>query len=206
MGSVERGRWSDAARLAGLALLLTPLTILIHELGHLSVPLVLGLPAELHPTTVLGGAGLGEAPGWMAAAQSGAGPIVTIAMSLGAAYLFARPDRPLWALAAAVAAAHRFVVTTGYLLVRLFLALIGQPYRGTPNFDEHVVAEALGFSPIALALMGTGFLVGFLVWLMRKVSKGRRFLYFLALAAGIIAGHLLWATLAPAPLFTIIGG
>ena len=205
MGSVGRGRWWDAARLAGLTLLLIPPTIFIHELGHLSVPLLLGLPAELHPTTVLGGAQLGEVPGWMVAAQAGAGPAVTIIMTLSAAFLFARRGHPLWALALAVAAGHRFYVTTGYLLLRLLLSLIGRPYGGTPNFDEHNVATALGLPPVALAIAGTIFLFGLLAWLMRRVPKERRFSYVLGLIAGIAAGSLLWEALAPAPLFTING-
>lgn len=206
MRTEHPGHWADAARLAAFALLLTPVTIFIHELGHLSVPLALGLSAELHPTTVVGGAELGESPGWMVAAQSGAGPVVTIVTALAAAFLFARRGHPLWALAAAAAAAHRFVVTTGYLLVRLFLLLIDRPYGGTPNFDEHNVADALGWPPAVLAAAGTAFMIGLLVWLMRRVPKGRRLPYFLALTTGIVAGNLLWVAVAPVPLFTINGG
>ncbi len=140
--------WGETGRVFLFALVLTPITILIHELGHFAVPMLFDLPAQLHPTTVSGGAEPGSgAPSWMVAAQAGGGPLVTVLIALAGGFLFGRDHRRLWALAAAVAAASRILVTTGYLAVRLLLVVLGAKYGGTPNFDEHNIAAALGFPP-----------------------------------------------------------
>jgi uncharacterized membrane protein len=139
------------------------------------------------------------------ALQAGAGPIATIMMSVAAAYLFDRDRRRLWALAVAVAAASRFLVTTGYLIIRLFLLVMGIEFGGSPNFDEHNVAQALGLPSPILALAATLFLFALLIWLLRRVERGRRLIYLLATAGGVAAGFLLWVVLAPVPLMTIAG-
>jgi len=76
-------RWSVAVKLALMAALFTPVTIMIHEFGHLMIPLVFGLPAELHPVSVSGGAGASD-PIWMQAAQAGGGPLLTLVMASAA--------------------------------------------------------------------------------------------------------------------------
>jgi hypothetical protein len=181
---------------------LPSLTLLIHELAHFSVPAVFGLAAELHPLAVTGGARMGEAPGWLAALQAGAGPIASILMGVSAAYLFGRDRRRLWALAAAVAAAIRFLVTTVYLGLRLYFFIAGLRYGGSPNFDEHNAAVALELPNAVFAIPASLFLAALLFWLFRRVERGRRLLYFAALAIGVGAGMILWATLAPVPLLT----
>jgi hypothetical protein len=197
-------RWRAAARLGLLTLLLTPVTILLHELGHFALPLLADLPAQLHPTRVSGGASPGtSAPSWMIATQAGLGPAATVLMSLIAGALFRRDRRQLWALAFAVAAASRFLVTTFYLGLRLVVLALGLPHSGKPNFDEYNLARALGFPSEIAAAIATLFLFGVLFWLMRQVEKGRRLIYFVAMAAGIVAGNIAWAGLAPPVLATL---
>lgn len=198
-----RGRWRDSGKLFGLALLLTPVTILIHELGHFAVPLMFDLPAQLRPTTVSGGAGAGSGhPAWMVATQAGGGPLLTVAMGLVGARLFSRDRRRLWALALAVAAVSRLLVTTGYLGVRLLFALQGRAFSGTPNFDEYNVARALAFSPVIAAGVATGFLVLLLYWLFRWVERGSRLPFAAALTLAIGIGSVAWPALAPSVLAT----
>ncbi len=198
----RNGRWREAAKLALLSFLITPLTILIHELGHFAVPVCFDLPAKLHPTRVSGGAVLGEAPSWMAALQAGGGPLATFAMGLAAAYLYDRRRR-LWALAFAVAAVSRFVVTTAYLGLRLVLFALGRPFPGNPNFDEHNFARAVGIGTELAALGATLFLACLLVWLMRRVEHGRRMLFMLAMAIPIVIANIAWARFAPPVLATV---
>jgi cytochrome bd-type quinol oxidase subunit 2 len=197
------GRWADAAKLAGWTALLTPLTILVHELGHFSIGLTTGLPLELHPTSVSGGAEAGAAADWLVALQAGAGPLMTLAMSLLFAALYSRDRSRLWALAAAVAAASRLLVTTAFLGLRLFLLLLGRPYRATPNFDEHNAARALGLPPLLMAIAATAFLVALYVWLLRRMPQGRRFPFVIALIAGVVVGGAAWTSLPPPVLVSV---
>jgi hypothetical protein len=195
--------WSDAGKLFLLALLATPITILIHELGHFAVALMSGLPAQMHPTTVSGGAAPGSgAPSWMVAAQAGGGPLLTAAMAILAGSLFIGDRRRLWAFAFAIAAVSRLFVTTTYLAVRLLFAVRGTRFGGTPNFDEHNVARALDFSPVVASLIATGFLILILIWLFKRVQRGTRVLFAIALALAITIGNFAWPALAPAVLAT----
>lgn len=203
--ATRRERWTSAGKLFLLALLFTAITTLLHELGHFAVPLAFDLPAELRPTSVSGGAEPDSgAPGWMIGAQAAGGPLVTIVMGLIGGALFARDPRRLWALAFAAAAVSRLFVTTGYLGIRLLFAIQGRQFGGTPNFDEHHIATALGVSPLIVSVVATAFLVAVLVWLFRNVGRGSRILFFVALVAGILIGSVAWAALAP-PVLASIG-
>jgi hypothetical protein len=193
----------DSGKLFLLSLLFTPVTILIHELGHFAIPLIFDLPAQLRPTAVSGGAALGSGhPAWMVAAQAGGGPLLTVAMGSVGGWLFIRDGRRLWALAFAVAAVSRLVVTSGYLAVRLFFAVQGRAFPGAPNFDEHNVAMALEFPPVAAAGVATGFLALVLFWLFRRVGRGSRLLFAAALALAIGIGNVAWPAFAPSVLAT----
>lgn len=203
---IERhGRWSDTAKVAAWAIVLGPATVVLHELGHLAVAAASGLPAQLHPVSVSGGWEQGEANGGLAALQSAAGPAVSVAIALLGALLYARDTRRLWALAAALAAVGRMLVTTLYLGVRLQLAVTGQAYEGSPNFDEHNVATGLGMPPPLIALCATAFLFGIVYWLLRVTPRGRRILFSLALVGGLAVGLALWTMVAPEVLLSLPG-
>lgn len=196
------GRWADAAKLAAWTALMVPLTILIHELGHFSVGLATGLPVELRPTSVSGGAEPGAAADWLVALQAGAGPIVTVVMALVFAALYRSDPRRLWALAGAVAAASRLLVTTAFLGMRLLLLVLGRPFQGTPNFDEHNVARALGLPPMLMAAAASLFLIALYAWLLRRIARGRRLPFVLASIAGVAAGAVAWSVLPPPVLLS----
>jgi hypothetical protein len=196
--------WAEAGRLFLLALILTPVTIVIHEFGHLAIPAFFDLPAQLHATSVSGGAAPGSGnPSWMVAAQAGAGPLLTVLTALAGSYMFSRDRRKLWALAAAVAAVSRMLVTTGYLAIRLVLAVLGVKFGGTPNFDEHHVAVALGFSSVITSMAATGFLALILFWTFRCVERSSRIGFALTLTAAIGLGNVAWPALAPPALASI---
>jgi hypothetical protein len=201
---MKQRSWGEAGKLFLLTLLLTPITILIHELGHLAVPMIFNLPAQLHPTSVSGGAVPGSgAPSWMIAAQAGSGPLVTVLMALAGGFLHSRDRRRLWALAVAVAAASRMLVTTSYLAVRLLVAVLGATFGGTPNFDEHNLAEALGFSPVIISIAATCFLALLLFEMFGRVERSSRTLFAMALVLAIGVGNVSWSTFAPPVLATI---
>ncbi|MDB5694089.1 MAG: hypothetical protein JWO81_3152 [Alphaproteobacteria bacterium] len=205
MAQAKSDPWIAAAKLAFLSLLIMPLTVLIHELGHFAVPFLLGLPAQLHPSSISGGAELNKAPGWMVALQTGAGPLASLLMSLAGAALYGRDPRRLWALALAICPASRFAVTTTYLGARLLFLLEGRFYAAHPNFDEHNFAVASGLPPLLVAAAATLFLFGLIFWLLRRTERRRRIPFALALAAGIAAGATLLVTLAPPVLASFPG-
>jgi hypothetical protein len=198
-----RERWRHSGKLFLLALLFTPVTILIHELGHFAIPTIFDLPAQLRPTAVSGGAGLGSGhPPWMVAAQAGGGPFLTVAMGLAGGWVFFRDRHRLWALAFAVAAVSRLLVTTGYLAVRLLFAVQGRTFSGAPNFDEHNIARALEFSPVTASIAATCFLALLLFWLFRRVERGSRLPFAAALTLAIGIGNVAWPAFAPSVLAT----
>src|SRR3954453_21287024 len=178
----RRSGWSTVGKLALLTLLLTPVTILIHEFGHLVVPLVFGLPGQLHPGSVSGGAALGAQPAWMVALQAGGGPLMTVLMGAGGATLYRRDRHRLWALAFAAAAISRLLVSVAWLGVRLFLLVIGRPYGARPNFDEHALAQACGISPLVTALAAALVFFEIFYWLVRSIERGRRLIYVVTMA------------------------
>jgi len=201
----RHSRWSGLSTLALLTFLLTPLTIVIHELGHFAVPLLSGLPAQLHPTSVSGGAALGTQPAWLVALQEGGGPLMTIIMGAAGAAAYARDRRRVWALAFAGAAISRLLVSTAWLGLRLFLLVIGKPYGGNPNFDEHRVAEALGFSPFVTAVAATLVFAAIFAWLVGRIERGRRLAFTITMAVMVVGANLAWASVAPDPLATTGG-
>ena len=197
MRKTSGGRWADTGKLGLLCLVLTPLTILVHELGHFAVALFSGLPAELHPTSVSGGAAPGSGAPWLlVAVQAAGGPLLTIAMSLAGAIAYKRKKR-LWALALALAASSRIFVTSAYLGLRLLFLTLGRPFGGKPVFDEYSFGRAIGVTPEYVAIAATIFLLGLLYWLFRRVERRRRLPYLLAAAAAIVAGNWLLATYGP---------
>jgi hypothetical protein len=127
---------------------------------------------------------------------------MTVLMALSGALLLRRDTRRLWALAFAVAAISRFLVTTAWLGLRLLLWGLGRPYGGSPNFDEHNLAVTVGVAPELTAAAATLFLSGMLFWFSRQVQSGRRLIYFTVIAAAVVIGNVLWPALAPEVIAT----
>lgn len=127
-----------------LAFLLTPLTIFLHELGHFLLALQSSRPAQLHLTSVSGGATTADAM-WLQAAQQAGGPLITLLLTVAGLIVFKRGGRP-WAFALVVAASSRFATHLGYLGVRALLLAMQKPFGSKPNVDELVFARILGLS------------------------------------------------------------
>jgi hypothetical protein len=123
-------------------------------------------------------------------------------MALTGGFMFVRNPQRFWALAFAVAAVSRLVVTTSYLAVRLLFAVRGVEFGGTPNFDEHNIAAALGFSPVVASIAATSLLILLLVWQFRQVERSSRLLFAPALVLAIGMGNIAWTALAPPVLAT----
>jgi hypothetical protein len=176
-------------------LLLAPLTILLHELGHLLTAMALGFEeAQLHFSHVE----FDEAGG--SPVQVGlvglAGPLVTAAQILGAIAFHRLRPGSRWPYALAVAAASRFLVGVPYTIVSLIVRLQGQRLQ-PPAFDEYRAGEALGWSGDLLLGLSSLMLLVTLVWLARALPRGERLMAWPALLLGTVAGWALWFAAGP---------
>jgi hypothetical protein len=198
-------RWIEAAKLALLAMIIMPVTVIIHELGHFATPLLFSLPAQLHPGSVSGGAELDHAPAWMVALQTGGGPLMSVLMGLGGGALYHRDPRRLWAMALAASAISRFVMDIAYLGARFLFLLEGRVYAARPEIDEYRLAEALALPPPLVSGAAAAFFLGLIWLLLRRTQARRRLPFVLALIAGIALGTNLWFMLAPPVLVSAAG-
>jgi hypothetical protein len=182
------GKWRSSGRLFLFALVLTPITIVLHELGHFSIAVLSGRPAELHLSSVSGGA-LPSDPVWLQAAQAGAGPLVTFLLTLIGLVAYKRGGY-LWAMALAAGAISRVVTDLGYLCIRLFLFAMGKPFAGNPNFDELVFARHVGINDIFASSIASLIMLvtAWLLW--RWTRPGRRAVWLGATILGIVAAYV----------------
>jgi hypothetical protein len=177
-------------------LLLAPLTILLHELGHFLTAMALGFEeAQLHFSHVEFDEAGGRSP-----AQVGlvglAGPLVTAAQILAAmAFHRLRPESR-WPYALAVAAASRFVVGVPYTIIGLIVRARGERLQ-PPAFDEFRAGEALGWSGDLLLGLSSLMVLVTLVWLARALPRGERSAAWPGLLLGTIGGWALWFSAGP---------
>lgn len=176
--------------LAVWAFLLAPLAVLLHELGHWVAGRIMGYEVLLEVGSVSGGAKLGAAPGGDVALQAGAGPAVSVALTLLALAFIRRGSVAPWALALAAAAPVRFLVVVVALVVDLVVAVLGGT-RGIPNFDEYNLAAGLAVPAYPLFLAVVIFML-WTWWFVWKRLPGRRWLSLLSLVVGAGVGLALW--------------
>lgn len=169
----------------GLAALLFPVTVLLHELAHLLVGRLFGFATVLHAASVTGlpeESPYGGAPAGVAMAAL-AGPAATLAL----AGLGVRFRHRAWGLPLVTVTLARFLINLLYMVQQGFVAAkIAAPSKA--SFDEVLAAEALGLPPQPLAALGAAVLVVGVIFLSRQA--GPRGL--LALTAGTVAGMTIW--------------
>ncbi len=185
------GWMSRAVPWAAWSLLLAPVTIVLHEGGHLFTALAVGFP---HPTLHFNSVDPGAADGLPRSAAglaALAGPAVSAALAVGAcAWLRWRAATP-WAAALAVTAASRFVVGVPYTIVNAGALLIGSQLA-PPEFDETKAGAALGWSGDAL-LAGTSLVLAVVLWSVgRGLFRGERVAAWSGLLIGTALGWAVW--------------
>lgn len=180
----------------GWALLLAPLTILLHELGHLLAAIALGFPdPALHFSSISHGDVSGR-PSWQLGVVGLAGPLVTALLVLTGSTLLLRRPRSPFGYALAVAAASRFFVGVPYTISNLIAVSSGRRLD-PPAFDEYKAGTALGWS--GNLTLGTTAAIAILVLLLVafRLPRSERKAGWLGLLAGTIGGWIAWFSLAP---------
>ena len=179
------------ARWAFWALLLTPLTLVLHEAGHLLAGLAFGLPGlQLHFSQVSHG-NIADRSALVLSLVGFAGPLATMALALAGMLwvLFRRPS--IWAFALVIAAASRLALAAPYTILAGLARLRGE--RLPPHgFDEYRAAEALGWSGLSALGVTTAFVAAVLVWLALRLPRGQRFAAWPGLLLGVVLGWVLW--------------
>lgn len=182
-------KWKWVLSLSGASILLVPVGILLHELGHLFTALALGFPnPEFHYGAVSPGDVTKQAQ-WELGAVGLAGPLVTALLTvLGiAAHRVWRFS--VWPFALAVAAASRFAVAVPFSLANVYVRLSGQRLA-PPAFDEQKAADALGWSGELLLGVTSATLLIVVAWLVIKLPY--RWLSLPAILVGVASGWALW--------------
>jgi len=184
-------RLLKALTYAACGVVVAPMTIVAHELGHYVVGLILGTPdLALHYGSVSDTA---REQGFSSArigAQALAGPVVTL-LIMGACALGLRKTVHPVIVAALIAAPIRFAVGVVYLGFSIVAAVQGVP-RGTPNFDEFNAAQALGFPVEPLLIFELAATVLIWWWMARRVEKGHRVSTIPGATVGVVLGIAAW--------------
>ncbi len=180
---------------AAWGIVIAPLTIVLHELGHYLAGLLMGTPdLALHYGSVSDTAAERGFPPVKIGIQALAGPAVTLGiMTVCVFALRKNPDHPVW-LTAMFAAPVRFAVGAVYLYFAAMAAIQGIP-PGQPNFDEFKAAQMLGFSVVPILIAELALTVALWSWAVGRLGKGIRFPALAGTAVGIISGIGLWIAL-----------
>lgn len=173
---MKSGRAAPWLPWIGTAAVAAPLTIVLHELGHLLAAHAFGFPeVALHYGSVSDGAKEAGFPLWQQGVKSAAGPLVSLGIVLACCYGAVRVGPRPWAVAPAFAAGVRSIlIGVAYLVAR-----VRQPgARG--NFDEMNAARSLGLAPEFVVAANVLLLLAAWSFLVRRIPRDRR--------AGAIAG------------------
>jgi hypothetical protein len=170
-------------------------------MGHFLVGLSLGFPVQLNVGSVSGGPALGSATDLAVALQASAGPLVTAALMVIAAWgLIARPGSR-WAFVLAITAPLRFIVGGTYLFWVVKAWIERTAFQGTPNFDEYNAALALGLSPVWLVAIQFGGLIAYWIWTAMRPMPAGKIASVGSVLVGAVIGIAVWmALIGPAVL------
>jgi hypothetical protein len=130
--------------------------------------------------------------------QTGAGPLVSIILTL-LGLIILKHRRNVGA-ALAIAAPARFVFSVGFLGVLLYRQFAGLP-PPSPSFDEFTVMTAVGLPVWPLLLAELAFLIFVGIRVNKALPATKKWLCWLALLTGTVAGGFLWLNVVGALLF-----
>jgi hypothetical protein len=167
------------------------LTILLHELGHLTAAIWLGFPEPaLHYSSISHG-DIAGFPGRSVGIVGLAGPAVTVLVLLAACGWIALRGAAPWAVALAITAASRFAVGVPYTIANIIVGLRGAQLQ-PPAFDEYKAGTALGWSGNALLGSTSFVLIASVAWVAIRLPRGERGPAWTGLIIGTMLGWALW--------------
>ncbi|WP_176472929.1 hypothetical protein [Sphingomonas lenta] len=147
----------------------------------------------MNVASVSGGAEPGTAPAWEVAVQAGAGPAVTMLLTVAAIATARRGGSRSAAFALAAVAPVRMLMAPIGLLT-WSLAALDLVRAGRPNFDEYNFAIAVGAPTPAILLPSSLFLGWAWLRVWRQLPSPRP-VHILWLVTGMVAGLAGWVKL-----------
>lgn len=168
-----------------LGILLVPLTIVTHELGHFFAYHFFGASnIQLHSVSV--SADKDALSSVQLAIANILGPIITY-LTIAAAYFLTRKNyNPIWIIAALAAPIGRIVN-----FVYIYFRLAG--YQPNPNFDEYNFSRNLGIEPLILAVITAILVITTFIIFGKKAWNEDKFREIGRIAASLIVGVAVWS-------------
>ena len=203
--------WHKYLLSVAFAAIAAPLSIILHELGHLLTYRAFGFnDAVMRSSSV--SLGNGELfwqyvragnftaaaelyPVWQVALGAAAGPFVSILIVLACCLIAARRPHP-FVISLGLFSPLRFIIGFVYIFFRIF----GNPSGA--NFDEVNVARITGLPVVLLILIGASVLCGGIFWLVRSIPKGERLSAIFSSLFGGFIGFVIYFWLVAPILFS----
>lgn len=168
-----------------LGILIVPLTIVTHELGHFFAYHFFGADnVRLHSVSV--SADKDTLSSIQLAIVNILGPLISY-LTISAAYFLTRKNyNPIWIIAALAAPVGRIVN-----FVYIYFRLAG--YQPNPNFDEYNFSRNLGIEPLILAVITAILVIAAFIIFIKKAWNEDKFREIGLIAASLIAGVAVWS-------------
>ena len=173
--------------------MVTPVTIVLHELGHFFAAKAFGASdVALHYDAISNGTLGTSFPLWQQGLEAAAGPFVTLVLVLGCVSAVVCLGPRVMLIAMAFAAGSRSVILGwGYLIVRI----VNPRGAGSGFGDELIMARGFGLPLDAVVSVST--LIVMVAWwyLLGQIKKNQRVPASIGILLGTIAGVSLWMLL-----------
>lgn len=170
-----------------LGILLIPITIVTHELGHFFAYHFFGaVNVQLHSVSV--SADKDTLSNIQLAIVNILGPLITYATIALAFFLTRKTYNPIWIIAALAAPIGRIVN-----FIYIYFRLAG--YQPNPNFDEFNFSRNLGIEPLLLAVLTAVLVIAVFIFFIKKAWNEDRFREIGLIAASLIAGLAVWSVI-----------
>ena len=168
-----------------LGILLVPLTILTHELGHFLAYHLFGAGnVQLHSVSV--SADKDALSNFQLAIVNILGPLITYATIALAFFLTRKNYNPIWIIAALAAPIGRIVN-----FIYIYFRLAG--YQPNPNFDEYNFSRNLGIDPLFLAVLTAILVIAAFIIFIKKAWNEDKFREIGLIAISLIVGLTVWS-------------
>ncbi len=186
IGNTRVGFATRVLKYIALGIIIVPLSIVSHELGHFLAYHFFGADnVQLHSVSV--SADKDALTSFQLAFVNIVGPIISY-VTIGLALLFSRKKYiAFWVLLGLAAPIGRIV--NG---VYVYFRALG--YSPNPNFDEYNFSRNTGFDPIALAVVTTLIALATMVIFLRKSWVEGRFPEFGFVIFSVASGLATWMT------------